>query len=94
MNLIEQVAKSIFIRRGQYEIPPVNSDPNSFHIYVPGSLWSMKHDEWNNLSDKTEWLSEAEIWLSTLREKSPLTYSYLTSYVKDDIITTENLELL
>lgn len=87
MSLISQIAKSLYIRRGQFGPPPLRSDPNSFHIYEPGAVWPEEHNAWDNLSqeNKALWLSDAELWLSNLQEKSPLTYSYLSNNFTDDV---------
>jgi hypothetical protein len=90
MTLLDHIAKSLFIRMSQYRLPD-DADP-SFHIYVPGSKWAEKHIAWDNLSnnDKAKFFKEAEIWVSNVREKSPITYSYLLNNFKKD----DNLELL
>lgn len=87
MNLIFQIAKSMYIRRGQFGPAPLGSDPNSFHIYEPGANWSDEHIAWDNLSqeNKARWLSDAELWLSNLQTKSPLTYSYLSNNFTDNV---------
>jgi hypothetical protein len=86
MSLISQIAKSMYIRRGQFGPIPLMGDPNSFHIYEPGPRWPEEHNSWNNLSQesKSVWLADAEIWLSNLQEKSPLTHSYLSNNFTND----------
>lgn len=87
MSLISQIAKSLYIRRGQFGPVPFKGDPNSFHIYEPGASWSDEHTVWDNLSqeNKASWLSDAELWLSNLQAKSPLTYSYLSNNFTDNV---------
>lgn len=95
MSLTTQIAKSLFVRNGQFGTPLLNDDPNSFHIYEPGSKWPSKHKSWNSLaSNQNEfWVSKAVSWQNNLEEKSPLTYSYLLANFKDNNIM-DNLDTL
>lgn len=88
MSLISQIAKSLYVRRRQFGPAPLKGDPNSFHIYEPGAIWSEEHNAWDNMSEenKAQWLSDAEVWLSNLQQKSPATYSYLLSNFTDSVI--------
>lgn len=96
MTIINQMAKSLFVRRGQFGSPEVGEDPNSFHIYEPGSKWLDEFNTWNNLSDQDKeiWVSDATAWMTALQEKSPTTYSYIMSHYKTETPTANNLDSL
>jgi hypothetical protein len=94
MNIANQLAKIMFVRKDQFGQAPMGTDPNSFHIYEPGRVWPQKHREWDALTDqeKNQWLEQAESWLLNLSEKSPTTYSYILTNFKDDMTALDELE--
>jgi hypothetical protein len=96
MSLADQVAKSIYVRRYQFDPAGAGENPDSFHIYEPGSSWGDEHNSWFNLDQnaRDNYLNQAELWLSQLSEKSPLTFDYLLANFKDATVTKENLESL
>lgn len=84
MTLIDQIAKSMFIRRGQYsctweQIP-----------LVPGSDWSSVHAQWDSMTEdaRAEWYTAAESWKTSLSAESATTYALVSQYYRTAPVTS------
>jgi len=93
-NLVNQIARIMFIRKSQYDL--ANEFTMTKCAFVPGPAWKEEYQAWYDLSDehRAEWVSAAELWLSTLKEKSPLTHSFISANFRNNLVTEETLDIL
>ncbi len=84
MTLVDQIAKSMFIRRDQYTCPWEQIP------LVPGSGWSSHHALWDSMTEeaRAEWYAAAEAWKTSLSEESATTYALVSQYYRTAPVTS------